>query len=68
MAIGLSSVDSTKELAALAHELDRLYDTERTNALIEMVNEVVDELRQLRKCQCCPNEATRHLCDKPHQW
>ena len=64
----VSTTDSVKELTDLAGEIDRLYDTERTNALVEMVHGVVDELRQLRKCQCCPNEATRHLCDKPHQW
>lgn len=68
MSVGLSSTDKTLELTALVGELDRIYDTERTNALAEMVNEILDELRQLRRCQCCPNQATRHLCDKPHQW
>lgn len=67
MSVGLSSADKAAELMALAFELDRLYDTVRTNALIEMVNEIVNELCQLRRCQYCMNKATRHLCDKPHQ-
>lgn len=59
--------DYLKELSDLAQELDRLYDTERTNALIDFVHDVVSEIRQFRHCQCCDNVTTRWFCDKPHQ-
>lgn len=66
MSVGLSSLDNVKELAALAGQLDKLYDTALTKELIDLVYEVGSELRELHCCQYCSSEATRWLCDKPH--
>lgn len=55
------------ELRDVAEHLNEVYGTGVTEQLVAAVDEVENELRQLKKCQCCPNEATRHLCDKPHQ-
>lgn len=66
MAVGLSSSNNIEELTALANKLDQLYDTPLTNALTEMVDNVVSELRQRHRCQYCPNVTTRWMCDKPH--
>lgn len=66
MSIRLSHGNNIEELTALADQLDQLYDTPLTNALVGIVGDVVDELRQRHRCQYCPNVTTRWMCDKPH--
>lgn len=66
MSVGLSHGNNWEELAALADQLDRLYDTPLTNGLTELVTSVIEELRERHKCQYCGDVTTRWMCDKPH--
>lgn len=59
--------DRNSELRSAAISLNEIYDTALTNDLLLLVDETENELRQMKKCQFCPNETTRWQCDKPHQ-